>query len=536
MRESRLILLFTLFVCSFCLGQVGIGTTTPMARLDIAASNRISPLETDGLLIPKIDEFALTDPGVAQDGMLVYISGDGSVTKGFYFWDNTNTSWVPFLTNSTSDFYKVGTTVVSGNITDNVYRTGGIAIGKNTVTAKLDIENPYGSAIKTMSSGIAPTTTKNGLYNSFSSTVRGVLNGVSNNFVNINSNNYEKIGVKNFFYNIDDNDYKAGVRNEFYNINGDKYGYYNYFDFDTSTGNIYGTYTRIENYSDDLKYGTYNSLSEFTGSAYGVYNSLYPGTGSTDDVYGTYNFVDVNGSGIHYGVYARADGDNNRAIYGFNTHPNGYAGYFNGRGYFSRNLGVGIDAPVFRLDVNSSHFSNYVARIDNTNTSSYGDGLKINIGDTTPGVNNYFIGFYGDDVSKGRITGNAFGVGVLYSTASDERLKKNIKDIDNALKIIHEMQPRSYKYKNGNGKTEFGFIAQELIDVYSQAVSGSPNSDVNKEPMMVDYSRLTPLLTAGIKELNEKIEVISKENKKLKEKLTKYELLEKRIQVLENSN
>ena len=82
-----------------------------------------------------------------------------------------------------------------------------------------------------MSSGIAPTTTKNGLYNSFSSTVRGVLNG-------------------------------------------DKYGYYNYFDFDTSTGNIYGTYTRIENYSDDLKYGTYNSLSEFTGSAYGVYNSL----------------------------------------------------------------------------------------------------------------------------------------------------------------------------------------------------------------------------------------------------------------------
>ena len=72
-------------MCSFCLGQVGIGTTTPMARLDITASNSMLPLETDGLLIPKIDEFALTDSGVAQDGMLVYISGDGSVTKGFIF-------------------------------------------------------------------------------------------------------------------------------------------------------------------------------------------------------------------------------------------------------------------------------------------------------------------------------------------------------------------------------------------------------------------------------------------------------------------
>lgn len=518
MRESRLILLFTLFLCDFCLGQVGIGTTTPMARLDIAASNRISPLETDGLLIPKIDEFTLTDPGVAQDGMLVYISGDGSETKGFYFWDNTSTSWVPFLSNSNSDFYKEGTTIAAGNTTDDIYRIGNVAIGKNTASARLDVEDVNGSAIRTMLTG-TNTSYKTGLSNQFSSTVGGSLRG-----------------VWNYFQDVSNTSRKLGVRNDFYNVNGDKYGYYNYFDLDASTGNIYGTYTRIENDGNDLKYGTYNSLVNFTESAYGTYNSLYAGIGSTDDVYGTYNFVDINGSGIHYGVYARADGVNNRAVYGSNTYSNGYAGYFNGRGYISGNLGVGNDNPAFKFDVKSSQYGNYIAQIENTNVSSYGDGLKINIGDPTPGGGNYFIGFYGDDVLKGRISGNAFGTGVLYSTASDERLKKDIRDIDSALKIIHELQPRSYQYKNGNGKMELGFIAQELIEVYPQAVSGNPASDVTKEPMMVDYSRLTPLLTAGIKELNEKIEVFSKENKKLKEKLTNYELLEKRIQVLENSN
>lgn len=533
MRESRLILFFTLFLCDFCLGQVGIGTTTPMARLDIVSSSQTTPKKTDGVLIPKIDEFALINPGVVQDGMLVYVSGDGSVIKGFYFWDNTNTSWVPFLSNSNSDFYKVGTTVAAGNITNSVYRTGAIAIGKNTVSAMLDIENPSGTAIRTLSTGIAPTVIKTGLSNNFSTTVNGELNGVSNSFVNINGNNYGKIGVRNFFYNIDDNDYKAGVRNEFYNINGDKYGYYNYFDLDASTGNIYGTYTKIENYGDDLKYGTYNSLVNFTGGAYGTYNSLYTGIGSTDDVYGTYNFVSQNGSGIHYGVYARADGENNRAIYGSNTYSNGYAGYFNGRGYFSGNLGVGNDNPAFKLDVTSSQFANYIAQIDNTNTSSYGDGLKINLGDDTPGVSNYFIGFYGDDVSKGRITGNAFGTGVLYSTASDERLKKNIKNIDGALKTISLIQPRSYQFRKGSENIENGFIAQELQKVYPQAVSGSPGSDINKEPMMVDYSRLTPLLTAGIKELNDKVERLSDENKLLKVLLLQYKQLDKRIQVLE---
>lgn len=74
--------------------QVGIGTTSPSASLEIASTNPAAPAANDGILIPKILEFPSVNPSVNQDGMLVFATGGGSVTKGFYYWDNNTTSWV----------------------------------------------------------------------------------------------------------------------------------------------------------------------------------------------------------------------------------------------------------------------------------------------------------------------------------------------------------------------------------------------------------------------------------------------------------
>lgn len=73
--------------------QVGIGTLDPNALLDIRTSNQAAPASTDGLLIPKIDEFPAVNPSVAADGMLVFATGSGSVVKGFYYWNNILGSW-----------------------------------------------------------------------------------------------------------------------------------------------------------------------------------------------------------------------------------------------------------------------------------------------------------------------------------------------------------------------------------------------------------------------------------------------------------
>ncbi|MBZ0327561.1 MAG: DUF1566 domain-containing protein [Altibacter sp.] len=75
--------------------QVGINTISPKASLDIEVSNRVLPDETDGILIPRVDEFSVTTPISAQDGMLVFVTGNGTPAKGFYYWDDNSSSWVP---------------------------------------------------------------------------------------------------------------------------------------------------------------------------------------------------------------------------------------------------------------------------------------------------------------------------------------------------------------------------------------------------------------------------------------------------------
>ncbi|MCB9249928.1 MAG: tail fiber domain-containing protein [Ignavibacteriales bacterium] len=87
------------------------------------------------------------------------------------------------------------------------------------------------------------------------------------------------------------------------------------------------------------------------------------------------------------------------------------------------------------------------------------------------------------------------------------------------------MELKSTRRIANPGIEEIGVIAQELQKVYPQAVSGSPNSDVNTDPMMVDYSKLTPLLVKGMQEQQEKISSQNVRIKELEERLAKLESL-----------
>lgn len=92
--KTKIMLLITLFSVITLQAQVGIGTTAPNATLDVRSSNQATPTNTDGILIPKIDNFPTTNPTATQDGMLVYITGTSTPTKGFYYWNNTTSNWV----------------------------------------------------------------------------------------------------------------------------------------------------------------------------------------------------------------------------------------------------------------------------------------------------------------------------------------------------------------------------------------------------------------------------------------------------------
>lgn len=93
-KTRLVVLLLVIPVMAFT--QVGINTTSPNAQLEIQSSNVATPSNTDGIIIPKIDEYPVTNPTVAQDGMLVFATGNGSVSKGFYYWDNASATWIAF--------------------------------------------------------------------------------------------------------------------------------------------------------------------------------------------------------------------------------------------------------------------------------------------------------------------------------------------------------------------------------------------------------------------------------------------------------
>jgi trimeric autotransporter adhesin len=94
MKKSVLALLF-LLVTQFGFSQVGINTASPNAQLDIQSSNQAAPSNTDGILIPKIDAFPLTNPTVAQQGMMVYLTTiSAGKQPGFYHWDNVTVNWI----------------------------------------------------------------------------------------------------------------------------------------------------------------------------------------------------------------------------------------------------------------------------------------------------------------------------------------------------------------------------------------------------------------------------------------------------------
>jgi hypothetical protein len=73
--------------------QVGIGTTTPNALLDIAATSTAAPITTDGFLVPRVLAFP-TPVGIAQNGMMVFLTtAFGGNKVGLYYYDFPSLTW-----------------------------------------------------------------------------------------------------------------------------------------------------------------------------------------------------------------------------------------------------------------------------------------------------------------------------------------------------------------------------------------------------------------------------------------------------------
>jgi hypothetical protein len=96
-----------------------------------------------------------------------------------------------------------------------------------------------------------------------------------------------------------------------------------------------------------------------------------------------------------------------------------------------------------------------------------------------------------------------------YNTSSDARLK-DVTGSARGLEVINKLNPVSYNWK-ADGKADEGLIAQEVLDIVPNAVSGS-----EEEMYQMDYSKLVVHLVAGMKEQQAQIEALQSEINLLK--------------------
>lgn len=300
MKKIFPLIILSLFFNS-AIAQVGVNNTNPQAQLDVSASSVTSPSNEDGILIPRIDNFPVTNPTATQDGMMVFATGNGTPTKGFYYWDNGTTSWISLLGSSSndSDWYTQYSTNAPNSITDNIFTEGNVSINDGFLILNSPTDTSGGLySYKTINTNTAFTyrliqnsITSNGstgsyltqnsytgtgsggntaITNLFNGTGTSSNTGLRNSFNNDNSTS--EIGINNNFISTSSNQ-KIGVLNNLNSAaqNGTVYGFRNLIE--GGTGTIYGTYTNITNGSA-YQYGSYINLSGGTGPNYGLYSSV----------------------------------------------------------------------------------------------------------------------------------------------------------------------------------------------------------------------------------------------------------------------
>jgi alpha-tubulin suppressor-like RCC1 family protein len=115
-----------------------------------------------------------------------------------------------------------------------------------------------------------------------------------------------------------------------------------------------------------------------------------------------------------------------------------------------------------------------------TNKYVYYTEGNVGIGNTVPttaslDINTSVLTAYDNSTIYSMKTNRPVWTNLGLITSSDERIKKNLKDIDDntALNQILKIEPKSYNYMDKNNTTSniYGFIAQQIRTVIPQAVS-----------------------------------------------------------------
>jgi hypothetical protein len=143
---KRYILLFCVLFAVIANAQTGIGTTSPhaSAKLEVSASDK-------GFLPPRVALTGISDTSTIPSpatGLLVYCTGTGGLTSGYYFWNGT--AWATIATAGGSGSFAASflrgsrtatqTIAVGGAVTfSTIDQSAGSDISLNTATGRITL-------------------------------------------------------------------------------------------------------------------------------------------------------------------------------------------------------------------------------------------------------------------------------------------------------------------------------------------------------------------------------------------------------------
>jgi hypothetical protein len=172
--------------------------------------------------------------------------------------------------------------------------------------------------------------------------------------------------------------------------------------------------------------------------------------------------------------------------------------------YMAQDKGATVHCAKVEVEGNIS--SGFIGQFENDGNDANRYGLNVVAGaDDGSGTTYYLACKDGDGDSVGFIA-NTSGTFAL-TDVSDQRLKKNIVDTSiKGIEKINQLKVRDFDWKKSEEKTVGGFIAQEVKDVFPQAVNET-NTTVDGEENIMGVSRdmLVPLLIKAVQELSAKV-------------------------------
>ena len=124
------------------------------------------------------------------------------------------------------------------------------------------------------------------------------------------------------------------------------------------------------------------------------------------------------------------------------------------------------------------------------------------------------LGVYSTGASAYRfyvgMAGTVYATSTTITAISDQRLKENIRDLDDGLDVVMALKPRKFDWKQGKGqdiKNARGFIAQEFETVLPDMVeTWRDPAPEGEEPYKAINANLIPTLVKALQELNAKFE------------------------------